>query len=224
MWSGISPSLCSIRDDKPAFLGVRERRQLADEFGLPAVAEFGCHTAADLDEILALLRRLHDQGSEGIVIKDDGDPQHRAKYVTGEASLQDIRVSGHELMDLPPDFYLDRVLRLALYLLDQGRPLDRELREALGGAFLDGLLDTVKHWREHRHMSRGYRCRFRSGVNAEAFMRHLERAQGHEVQVLRRGLEWDPEDGTWVLDFERVAPRTTGLLGHLYGGGLLYDP
>lgn len=174
-----------MRKGRSEFLGPHEKQAVVDRYGLPAARSFGRFSIEDFDRIERLVDELDAEGCEGVVIKDDDDPGRRAKYVTGGASIHDIAVSARELMDQPADFFVDRVLRLALHLADQDREPGPELEQALGRAFLDGLLEQVRRFPDERRVSRTYRCRFRDRENAEAYMRHIARAPENEVQVLR---------------------------------------
>ncbi len=211
-----------LRHGETGFVAKEARDEIVAAHALPAVETFGRYRAEDTDAIREVLARIDDGGGEGVVIEDASNPQHRAKYVGARASINDMRVNAHNLIDLPPEYFTDRILRAALYLVDRGERPDDALRRELGGALLDGLMGAVEQAGAERHVAAPYHCRFRDRGNAEAFMRHLERAQGSEVQVLRDGIERDGE--YWVLRFRRVSPRITGLLGHLLRGGLVYDP
>jgi putative ATP-dependent DNA ligase len=109
---------------------------------------------------------------------------------------------------------------MALYLDETGRVADADLERNLGRAFLEGLMESVQHFKHQGHVFHDFRCRFRERENAEAFMIHLRATLGH-THVVQRSLV--REDGYWVLEFQKEVPKLTGLLHQLFRGAALVD-
>lgn len=210
-----------MRRGSPRYLPQREKLALYERYALPAAQVFGRYGAEDLGALREILRRLDAEGREGLVLKEAGRRARRAKYVTGRASLNDVGNAARSLLDLPAEFFTDRVLRLALYLAEMDRRPDAALEHDLGAAFLDELGSAVEQFRREHRVTHAFRCRFRARESAEALVAQLERAQGSEFRLQVRRLE--KEEGYFVLEFERSFPRMNGTLGHLLGGGLLFD-
>ena len=206
------------------FVSHEERDALVARYGLRPVRNLGYFTSEERGRLRECIEDLDRLGCEGVVIKDARRPQRRAKYVTASASLNDIRQTAQALMDNEAEYYTNRILRLALYLLDHNQPVDDELRRALGGALLDPLLAVMADCQHHRRVGTVYRCRFRQRANAQAFMAFLRRSGGRHAQVREIGLARESGSGYWLLRFERTAVRLSGLLDHLFSGGLVYDP
>jgi putative ATP-dependent DNA ligase len=155
-----------------------------------------------------------------VVLKEDAPRDRRAKYVTSDSSVYDIGVGSEGLLQLPPEYFTGRILRLVLFLDEIGRAPDDDLHRRLGRAFLGGVLDKVHQHRDEGRVYHTYRCRFREEHNARRFLAHMERVLGH-VHVTAHRL--NREGDYWLLEFDKELPRMTSLLRHIYGGGSVYD-
>ncbi len=211
-----------MRMGRPGFIPVEARYETCRRHGLPTVPAHGRFRPDQPSVLRAVLDGLDARGVEGVVLKEESNRQKRAKYVTPASVIQDISVMADGLMELPPEYFTNRLLRLAL-ILEESPELDREgLRERLGAAFLDPLLGAVRGYREKHKVAHPFRCRFRGRENAERFMEHLGRASRGTIHARGFALERE-DDGYWVLTFERIFPRTSGLLANFLSGGQVYD-
>jgi len=206
--------------DRPEFVPPDRRAALVEAARLPAAPVLGRYTPRDVPALRALLRRLDAEGREGVVLKALDPPWRRAKYVTAASAIADVRAGAAALRQLPPEYFTNRILRLALFLDEEGVGADPELERRLGAAFIAGLREAIAQYRTHRHVSHRHRCRFRERAHAEALFALQRRLAGHGQVRLRRLAE---EDGWHVLEFERIDSEMTGLLGHVLGGGVVYD-
>ncbi len=209
-----------MRHGSARFLNQEEKMKLIDRYRLPATTIFGQYNRQNIDELESIGLRLDREGKEGIVFKEVGS-QKRAKYVVGQSNIQDINDAAINLMDVHSSFFMDRILRLALFLDEHELEPSRAIKEQLGGAFLDQLSSALEQYRGTHHVSHRFKCRFRSYENASYFIESLQRIRKQGVQTLQRRLEQEGE--FWVLEFERVSTRMVGLLGHSLGGGVTYD-
>jgi putative ATP-dependent DNA ligase len=209
-----------MRLDHPGFLPGEEQAQLLQRYALPAVEHYGRHDAGRWEEVRDLLWRLHLEGREGVVFKEEAPGAHRTKYVTGASCVDDIRATADNMLQLPSEYFTGRILRLALFMEDQGVERLGAVREALGRALVDGLLEAIERFRRERRVFHTHRCRFRHREAAERMLRHLKRADGH-IQVVERGIT--REGDFHVLEFDKTYSEMTGLLGHLLRGGMVYD-
>ena len=209
-----------MRFNQTEFLPQDEKIRLIKHYKLPSVKIYGRFEVGDIDEIRGILRRVNDEYREGVVFKEESSRNHRAKYVTYNSSISDIRVNAYNLMELPPEYFTSRILRLVLFLEEQGLGRPEGINECVGAAFLDGLLEAIKRFRDQKKVYWTFRCRFRERGNAEKLMEHLRKVKRH-VQIIQRDLR--QEQGYWILEFDRVYPSLTGLLSHTLGGGLVYD-
>jgi putative ATP-dependent DNA ligase len=205
---------------RPGFLPAADRERLLSAYGLTRPQRFGRFAPADWRAIQALVQRLDRERREGVVMKEDSAADRRAKYVTASSCIDDIAAMVDNLLQLPPEYFTGRILRLALFLAEQGETGQPSARADLGRAFLDGLLGAIERFRHDHRVYRTHRCLFHDPANAHALMDHLRRAEG-PVQVIQRGLT--PQEDGWVLEFEKVYVGMTGLLGHLLRGGMVFD-
>lgn len=202
------------------FVPQREKQARIKQFDLPSVPLHGYFQTDETEKIRALILRLHREWREGLVFKEDSPRDHRAKYVTGNSNIDDIRATSDNLLDLPPEYFINRLLRLGLFVEEHGLDPTCELKQALGGAFLDGLRAAMASYRLTHHVSKRFRCRFREKDNAEMLLDHLKHASRH-IQIIRHDLR--QQDGYWLLEFERIYPALTGMLGDLMAGKMVYD-
>lgn len=202
------------------FLAHDEKAGLIAQYGLPAIPTFGRFTKEQWPEIRDLLLQLNEQGREGVVFKEDSPRQRRCKYVTSNSSMQDIHATAHNMLQLPPEYFTHRILRLALFMQEEGIERDSALYQRLGQAFLDGLFDAVEQFKGEHRVYSTHRCRLHHKENAERLLAHMKRVSGH-MQISVRRLEW--ENGYYVLEFDKIFPHMTGLFGHLLKGGLVFD-
>ncbi|MDD4932440.1 MAG: RNA ligase [Methylacidiphilaceae bacterium] len=210
-----------MRQGVEGFFPVEERRALARSFGLPAVPFHGRIDPKDLGRLREIVRRLDAQEREGVVLKEDSPRNFRAKYVTGSAELSDIASMTQRYLDVPPEYFTERVLRLALFLEDMEEP-DREewWHRQLGKAFLSALRERIAAARQGRCVG-SFCCRFHAQENAVRLLDHLGQIRGHEGET--RLVSLQDEGGAWVLRFEKLYRSTTGFLRNALGGSLRFD-
>ncbi|MEJ7620538.1 MAG: RNA ligase [Aquificaceae bacterium] len=209
-----------MQKNRQGFLPYREKLRLIEKYNLPSVERYGLYTPEQIEELKALLRRLNEEKREGVVLKEDSERDKRAKYITSYANLNDIRITSLNMLGLPADYYTNRLLRLALFIEEEGLEKTQELFRELGEAFLSGLFQACKMAREEGKVRRVFRCRFRKRENALIFMEQMKHASVH-IQVNQLSLRQEGE--FWLLEFEKVFLNMTGLLGHLLKGGSLID-
>ncbi|MDN3519341.1 RNA ligase [Aquisalimonas lutea] len=210
-----------MRTGRTGFLAQGEKMARLRDHGLPSAPIFGRFLPADLDALQALVLRLDAEGSEGVVLKGEQPGEGRAKYVTGRSNVADIELCGDQLLDLPPEYFTNRLLRLGLFVNEHAQAGDADLERRLGRALINGVTAAVDRSRTIGRVGRRFRCRFRQRRNAEAFMAHIKATGGQRVRI-------DPEmprrEGAfWVLEFERILERMTGTLANALSGASQYD-
>ncbi|HKK14737.1 MAG TPA: RNA ligase [Gammaproteobacteria bacterium] len=210
-----------MRTNAPGFVSHAEKAELAARFDLPRVTVFGRFGAGDVEAIQTIVKDLNEQMREGVVFKEEAPDGRRAKYVTSNSGISDIRTTAYSLLELPAEYFIGRVLRLVLFMDEQGLEHSRTLDGRLGAAFLDGLMGAIRQFHAEGKVYQTFRCRFRERRNAQLMVSHLKRAGGTHVHLSQRALR--QEGGYWVLEFDRVYPTLNGLLQHLLSGGLVFD-
>lgn len=209
-----------MRMDRSGFLPYPEKIALVDNYALPAVPRHGYFNSGEVDSIRIIMKRLNEQWREGLVFKEDSERNHRAKYVTGNVNIDDLRAASDNLLELPAEYFTNRLLRLILFMEENGLEVSQEAESALGNALLQGLHQAFGKYREEHKVFTTFRCRFREKQNAEMMIDHLKHAS-HNIKIQLRRLEW--ENTHWILEFDRIYPALTGMLGDLMAGKMIYD-
>lgn len=209
-----------MRKGRPGFLAQAEKMRRIEMLGLPATRMLGRFLPTDTAALRDLIRQLDADGSEGLVLKAE-DGSTRAKYVTGRSNITDIHVCSTQLLDLPPEYFTNRLMRLAMFVTEHGQQGDPDLERSLGRAFLSGLDRAVVGSREHGRVHHRYRCRFRERRNALHFIAHMVATGGPRVRILP-GMPHE-EGNYWLLEFERVFDRMTGTLATALAGATQFD-
>ncbi|WP_019590147.1 MULTISPECIES: RNA ligase [unclassified Thioalkalivibrio] len=213
-----------MRRDRPGFLPHAEREALERAHRLPHAQRHGRFSPQDVDALRELVLKLDARSVEGLVLKEE-DGDRRAKYVTGRSCINDIRVCGNQLLDLPPEYFTHRLMRLAIFLTEHARTGDPEIERELGRAFLEGVGDAVQSGRETGHVGHPYRCRFRARANAERFIQHMRATGGRHVRIdpASPQPETGEREGYWRVDLERRFDRMTGTLASALRGDSQFD-
>ncbi len=210
-----------MEKNKSSFLPYSEKLRLLKEYSLPSVEIYGRFSLKDYKLLKELLLRLEREGKEGVVFKEEGEEGKRAKYITSRANLNDIKVTSFNMLSLPPEYYTNRILRAVLFLEEEGLEGGYgEVSKELGKAFVEGLREAIELFKREGKVYRTFRCRFRREENAKAFLKRI-RHLSKEVQIVERSLRKEGE--FFILEFDKVYLKMTGLLGHLLRGGLVFD-
>ncbi len=206
--------------NKREFLPYTKKLELINRYNLPAVKTYGRFTSEDIQKIKEILFKMNEEGREGVVFKEDSERNKRVKYVTSNANLSDIRVTAKNMLQLPPEYFTNRLLRLVLFMEEEGIEKTEKLYKDLGKAFIDGLFDAIEQYKKEHRVSRKFLCKFNKKENALALIEQLSSASRH-IQVIQNRLE--KEGDYYILEFEKVYLNMTGFLGHILSGGLVFD-
>ncbi len=211
-----------MKKNSQEFLSHDEKIELLRKYNLPSVNIVGRFTASEKDirKIKEILKKFNEEGREGVVFKEDSPRNKRAKYITSYANLMDIKVNAKNMLQLPPEYYTNRILRLVLFMYEEGLERTEHLYEELGRAFIDGLFSALEQFQKEHKVYRTFSCKFRKKENAIALLELLSKTSKH-IQVKERRLE--QEGDYWRLEFDKIYLNMTGLLGHLLSGGIVYD-
>lgn len=205
------------------FRDTEAKRACLERHGIRAAAHFGRFRADQLKELCDLVLELDARGAEGVVFKADAaEGGRRAKYVTARSNVQDIECTSSALLDLPPEYFTNRFLRMALFMEEHGRRGDPDLERRLGRAVLEGIQQASASIGENGVVDQPFRCRFRQRENAERFVRFLK-STGGKLTRFPRGETPYREGAFWVLEFSRQRERMTSWLRDTLWGGVQFD-
>ncbi|TFE66098.1 RNA ligase [Methylacidiphilum sp. Yel] len=204
------------------FLPERQKHELISRYALPSVKNFGLfeNQPEDLRQIKKILLSLHNEYREGVIFKEEPFGR-RTKYVTANSDLNDIAVFSQKILDVSPNYFIDRIIRYVLFLTELGLIEENNWEEKLGKAFVCGIKEVLKKVQADGRSSRFFRCRFRELKNAEYFIEHLKHIPGHQEHVIIKKVY--KENSYWVLEFEKTFPSTSDTLRNWLSGALRFD-
>lgn len=202
------------------FAAYPEKVSIINRYQLPTVQRFGRFDLHDLPAIKRILLQLNEQCREGVIFKEDSSRDHRAKYTTANINVADIEAGAYTMFDLPPEYFKNRIARLVLFLDEQGVAGTEQLQRQIGSAYVKGLLDAIGQVHREHKVVRRFRCRFRQRENAVRLLNQLQEIGGH-VQITLHELK--PENGYWLVEFDKMFPKSSGTLGSLLKGSLVFD-
>ena len=114
-----------------------EKYEIAARYAIPTVPQLGTYDVAHIAALKELLLDLDRRGREGVVMKSPNG-ERMIKFVTPFADLADIRDNLTLLYDVGAGFYLQRLVRVALFAQEFG--VDREAYAyRIGESVLKGL-------------------------------------------------------------------------------------
>ncbi len=128
--------LFEIMNPDGSFLPPPDRYHLAQEYNLPAVPSLGIFDSEKIQELYRELRRLNEEGGEGVVLKS---PQANRflKFVTPNTDLEDIRDAMPVSFELPSGYLHNRIMRVSLFSQELGLD-EEEYARKLGQALMHG--------------------------------------------------------------------------------------
>lgn len=209
-----------MHKNEAGFLPQDERMTLLEEYDLQSAEIFGRFQPDDIEVLRERMLRLDEEGKEGLVLKPEDDGQ-RAKYVTARSNSYDFSVTGEALMDLPPEYFTNRLMRMSLFLEEHGLEQDPDRLNELGHAMVQGLFRSIHLSKDAGRIGHRYRIRFNEKENAKRFIDHIETTGGRRVKVMEDMPE--REGDHWILEFERIHQRMTGTLNQALQGGRQFD-
>ncbi len=199
------------------YLTPPERYELLKAYGLPSVRSFGEFRPEDTPKIEEIVLDLNRRGIEGIVLKGKG---RVLKYATPIINLRDLEADGDKLLELQPDFFIQRIVRLVLGYDEFGLPFTRELHEAVGRAFLEGFQESLRRVHEEGVMYHEFTVRVHHEETITRLLDFLNRAS-RQIRVEYAGRE--RMGNLWRARFRKVYLRSTETLKAYLRGETILD-
>lgn len=209
-----------MRLDREETVPVEERNRLFTSFGVPHVPFLGWFAPEEIGRIREEVLRLDAERAEGIIFKPEAEGL-RVKYITPAVNVEDIALDGSLLAELPAEFFLGRILRLAVAIEElQLHERIPAAEEKIGHALLSGFLPVLREVENGGKVRKVHRVRLHSEAAADRLITHLNRAS---KKVQARELERRRE-GDWVhLTFEKTFQQSTSRLKNLLDGEYVID-
>ena len=163
-------------------MGVKERRALCEEYGLPSVPFFGVHPVEEAaEEVHAVVSELDERGREGVVMKTP-DVSHQLKYTTSAANQGDLAYAFSLPFDYGQDFMFRRIVREAFQAHEFDEDGDHDERaRSLGESVLGSMVETVERIEDGDEVGEHHTVRARPD-EVEAILDHL-RGMGLQITV-----------------------------------------
>lgn len=209
-----------MRLDRHGFLPLPERDALLGALDIPRARIVGRFTVADVDRVREEVLAQDRKRSEGLIFKPAG-PGLRVKYVTPSIELVDMAEDAALLAELPGEFFSNRLMRLAMSLVELG--LDRDLSAAeasVGASLVRDFAETVRRVAAGGVVGKEFRVHVHSHAAADAVLTHLQRSSSTvQVRELSRSSR-----GAWItLVFHKTWQHSTAKLKGLLDGQVVID-
>jgi len=209
-----------MRQGESGFLPLDQRDELLGAAGIRQAPFLGRFRPDETDDLLALARRLDGEAAEGMVLKPEEPGRPRFKWVTPRVNLSDIVGDAELLAELPPAFFVGRIVRLVVGIDELGfedRLATWERR--LGRALFEELERALEEVRTRGTVSKSYTVHLRSADAIDPLLAHLARSRSVRIEELSR----EEIDGRWRLRFRKVFRHSSDWLGSVLSGQPVTD-
>ena len=203
------------RTNKP--LSIKEKVRLCEEYSLNMAPILEVVDAEKAHKVaFELVKKLGEEGREGIVFKDVEMKREPIKYTSSQSNCGDLRYAFRYFNDYGRDFMFSRIVREGFQSFEL-KESEEEFRERclrLGMSILQPMIQSIKEVAEGKKITEKTRLSFSSMETLRLFKEHVRR-MGIEAIFG----EVEERDGKYVVTFERVMVSTTDKIkGHLKGG------
>lgn len=210
-----------LMDGEGRHLAPEEKYGLLAEAGVPQVRRWGPFGRDDMGKIRELVLELDSDGREGIVLKPPEPAEFRKrtlKYVTLSSCLRDIEASSALMAELPPGFYIQRIMRAVYFSHEFGVPLGDDYLLAAARALYMPNVKLLEEMEKNGEIRESFRVRVRDREALEALMRHLQRGgvKAHLTSM-------EPSDGGQTARFYKVYQKGTKDMRRKLKGYGFYD-
>ncbi|WP_018716570.1 RNA ligase [Arhodomonas aquaeolei] len=209
-----------LRLDSAGFEPLAERDRLLAAAGAPQAPRLGLFGPGEIDTLKAEVRRLDDEGAEGIVLKPAG-PGLRAKYVCPGINVMDAASEAALELELPGAFYTQRLVRMVMAARELGQA-ERitALGERFGRELAEGFSRALDEVEASGELVQRHTVRLREAASADALLAHLNRGS-RTIHAVEESREHDGRH--WVVTFRKVFRRSTSRLASLRRGVPVFD-
>ena len=157
---------------------VRERRELAEEYGFRQVKLFGEFPISKAyEEITEIIKELGSIGHEGVVIKDPAMVLHPMKYTCSQSNCADLMYALKFYNDVGRDYLFSRIVREGFQSVEWGED-EKEVEKRclrLGESILHPMIKSIRHIGEGERIWDDVRIRIGDMDTLEEFKEYLRR-------------------------------------------------
>ena len=202
------------------FLLPEDKYQIFKETGIPSVNVYGSFGPDMIEAVKDLILGLNQKEIEGVVFKSSTKPRKAYKYSTPLINIKDIEADAELLLDLPGQFFTQRILRFILSVTELNIPVGEEIKLRIGRAFIDEFKKCVKKFYVKGKVTREYTLYFNSLDNIYEFLKLEKKASTH-VKIELKSIE--RSGNKYKVKLEKVFWDSTSKLKRITRGNVLYD-
>ncbi|HTX61067.1 MAG TPA: RNA ligase [Methanobacterium sp.] len=195
-------------------LPIQKKRDLLEQYGLPSVTLLGVYPIQEApSRILEMVKKLGEEGREGVVMKDPQMELPPLKYTSSQAHDDELIYAFKFPFDLGKAFFFSRVIREGFqsYEMEESEEKIKERARRLGESILYPMLDTIKHVAADEVAGEDLIMDADNFQEVDEFLRHLR-----DLGVIAVAVKY--EDGKAVI--RRVHQSTTDKISNYLNGGL----
>ncbi|MDI3483612.1 MAG: putative ATP-dependent ligase [Methanobacteriaceae archaeon] len=195
-------------------LPIKEKRELLKDYNLPMVRLLGTFPVEKAAEkIKEIVKKLGEEGREGVVIKDPEMELPPIKYTASQAHANEIKYAFNYPFDFGRAFFFSRVVRegFQAYEMKESEEELRERAHRLGEAIIYPMVKTIKEIAEGGIAHEDTTISVSNRKEAMEFIKHL-----HALGVSATIIEY--RDGKAVI--RRFHQATTDRTKNFLEGGL----
>ncbi|AXV37430.1 MAG: RNA ligase [Methanobacterium sp. BRmetb2] len=195
-------------------LTIHEKFELIERYNLPPVRLFGFY---DVDkaamEVKRIIKKLGEEGREGLVIKDVKMEEMPLKYTASQAHDREIRYAFKYPFDFGRAFFFSRVIREGFQAFEMNESHEelKERAQRLGESILMPMVQIISHVSQDNPAAEDLVIGVDSKDEAEEFVRFL-----HDLGVNATLIKF--KDGKAVI--RRIHQATTDKITNYLKGGL----
>lgn len=185
-------------------LPVEKKMEMVKKYGLKMVHSFGIFS--DGKELLKLVRKLGDEGREGIVLKSP-DMSKQMKYTSNQSTNEDLRYAFTFYSDYGLPFMYRRLIREAFQAYElglDGEDLEKEANK-LGKSVLIPMVKTIRQVAEGKEVTEDFEIDVPDMIFAEDFVNRLKHLG---VKATIEGVEKSKSGKSIIVKVSRHYPST----------------
>ncbi|MDD1774764.1 MAG: RNA ligase [Methanobacterium sp.] len=194
-------------------LSIPKKGEILDKYELPAVKLLGMYSVDDPSQILELVKKLGEDGREGVVMKDPQMDIAPLKYTSSQAHDDELIYAFKFPFDLGKAFFFSRVIREGFqsYEMKESNEEMKDRAQRLGESILYPMIETIRTVAAGEVAGEDLIMDADNQQEVEEFLRHLR-----DLGVIAVALKY--EDGKAVI--RRVHQSTTDKISNYLEGGL----
>ncbi|MDD5573051.1 MAG: RNA ligase [Candidatus Hydrothermia bacterium] len=201
------------------FLLPEERYTLTGFINIEEVRCFGKYSTEEINDVRDLISKINEEGIEGVVFKSSEKKLRYFKYSTPEINIKDIEADIDLLLELPAEFFIQRLVRYALAASELNCHNSKNANR-IGTIFTDSFMKILEEFKSKGKISREYTLYFNIYENIDEFLELENRASS---LIKTRVISVENCGSKFKVTIEKTFLKATSKLSRLIRGLPLYD-